>query len=102
MHTIIADLVDSQGGSEYLLKVLNRLGSCISEDSLKRFIQTKLKSQEVNHPCEEFFQSIKFKVVSADNIDWQHPFSRVYKGAWNHSSSGAPFAILQWFLLVLI
>ena len=30
MHTLITDLIDSQGGTAHLIKVLNRLGVCAS------------------------------------------------------------------------
>ena len=60
MHTIIADLIDSQGGSEYLIQVLNLLGICVSVDSLSRHIQTQLYSPEGLHPCKNIFDSEKF------------------------------------------
>ena len=41
MHTLMTDLVESQGGSSVLVKTLNRLGVCSSADTLARFIQHK-------------------------------------------------------------
>ena len=73
---MIADVIDSQGGSEYLIKILNRLGVCTSSDTLSRFISTKLYRKD-KHPCDKFFDSEVFKVVSVDNLDWVHSFARV-------------------------
>ena len=41
MHTLMTDLVESQGGSSVLVRVLNRLGVCSSADTLAHFIQFK-------------------------------------------------------------
>ena len=37
----MTDLIESQGGSSVLIKILNRLGVCSSADTLSRFIQHK-------------------------------------------------------------
>ena len=34
LHILIADLVEGQGGSAWLHKILNRLGVCASADTL--------------------------------------------------------------------
>ena len=46
MHTLMTDLVESQGGSSVLVKTLNRLGVCSSADTLARFIQHKRSTSE--------------------------------------------------------
>ena len=45
LHTLIADIVDSLGGSSLLLRILNRLGVCASSDTLSRFIQHNVQSK---------------------------------------------------------
>ena len=34
LHTLITDMVESQGGSALLIRILNRLGICSSSDVL--------------------------------------------------------------------
>lgn len=64
----MADLVESQGGTTFLIQALNKLGVCSSHDTLKRFIQRKLDAQVKNHPCSTLFNSNTFTVISVDNI----------------------------------
>ena len=85
MHVLIADLIESQGGSELLIQALNRLGVCSSHDTLNRFVQKKLDSKGKDDPCKEFFDPNSFTVASVDNIDFLHSFARVFKG--NNTSS---------------
>ncbi len=61
MHILIADLVDSQGegrggegGGEYLIKTLNRIGMCASSDTLSKLVNEILKSQEGKHHASTF------------------------------------------------
>ena len=71
MHTLITDLIESQGGSLMLVKTLNRLGVCTSADSLARFIQHKRsvsKQHQFRHMSED-----AFTVVSADKqLAWHY------------------------------
>ena len=55
MHMLIAGLVESQGGTAFLIQVLNKLGICLSQETLKRFIQSKVGTQLEKHPCQAFF-----------------------------------------------
>ena len=57
LHTLIADVVDSQGGTALLMQILNKLGVCVSLDVLSRSIQysatqplcKQLRKQMKNH-----------------------------------------------------
>ena len=76
LHTLMADIIDSQGGSALLIKILNRFGVCSSAETLLRFIQSKVDEQSEL----EYFSPEAFMVVSADNIDFLHSYSRVFRG----------------------
>ena len=65
MHTLLTDMVESQGGSSVLVRTLNRLGVCSSADTLARFIQHKRSACE--YPCIKHLTKDAFTVVSADN-----------------------------------
>ena len=78
MHTLITDVVESQGGSTLLVRKLNRIGVCASADTLSSFIQHKVST------CDEdgmkYLTPDTFTVVSADNIDFMHSFARIFCG----------------------
>ena len=76
LHTLLADIVESQGGSHLLIRILNRFGICASSDSLARFVQHKVNS--MSKP--KFENPESFTIVSADNIDFQLSFTRVFCG----------------------
>ena len=88
LHTLVTDLVDSQGGSALLIKILNKLGICASSDTLYRHIQYKVGSnstkQKFHNPNDSFV------VVSGDNIDFMHSYAHVFKGnqmsSWHGTS----------------
>jgi len=79
LHTLIADVIDSQGGSAMLIKILNRLGVCASADTLSRYIQHK--SSNSTDTISRCLNPDSFTVVSADNIDFLHSYARVSKGS---------------------
>ena len=81
LHVLLADRVESQGGSPLLIKILNRFGICVSSDTLSRFVQYKVNSLEK----ASFSNPEAFTIVSTDNIDFQLSFARVFCG--KHTSS---------------
>ena len=93
LHTLLADIVDGQGGSSLLLKIFNKLGICVSLDSLSRFVQDK--TDQASTQCTHTLDEESFSVVSADNIDFQHHFAKVFKGNENASWHGASVHTVQ-------
>ena len=94
MHVLLADLIDSQGGTAFLIHALNKLGICSSLDTLQRHIQSKIGPTK-RHPCSGFLNSSTFTVVSVDNIDFLHSFARVFKGSSNSSWHGTNVQLVQ-------
>ena len=66
LHTLITDIVDSQGGSALWIKILNRLGVCTSLDTLSHFVQYKSTSLDTY----DHLNTDSCTLVSADNIDF--------------------------------
>ena len=93
MHTLMTDLVESQGGSSVLVKTLNRLGVCSSADTLARFIQHKRSTSE-QHQFRHMSKDA-FTVVSADNLDFMHSFARVFCGNQRSSWHGTTVQVAQ-------
>ncbi len=48
LHTLLTDMIDSQGGSALLVRILNRLGICASLDTLSHSIPTP--TERIVHP----------------------------------------------------
>ena len=93
LHTYITDLIEGQGGSALLIKLMNQLGACSSSDTLARYIQNK-----VSHPKERVTQCLSqdsFTVVTVDNIDFLHSYARVHKGSNNSSWHGTTIQAVQ-------
>ena len=88
MQTLIADLIESQGGTTFLIQALNMLGVCSSQDTLQRFIQSKVGTKKGKHSCSGYFNSSSFTVILVDNIDFLHSSARVFKGTQNSSWHG--------------
>ncbi len=47
MHSLIADVIDSYGGSDILIRTLNPLGVCSSVDTLFRVVQHMVNQREL-------------------------------------------------------
>ena len=93
MHTLMTDLIESQGGSSVLIKILNRLGVCSSADTLSRFIQHKRTISE-QHQFRHLSKDA-FTVVSADNLDFLHSFATVFCGNQKSSWHGTTVQVAQ-------
>ena len=74
MHTLLADVIQSQGGSHTLVQILNRIGVCSSFDVLQRYIHFTV-SQPPIHENE----GDTLEIISVDNIDFLHSYARVFK-----------------------
>ena len=83
LHTLMADIIESQGGTHLLIKILNRFGICASSDTLSRFIQYQVNA--LKHKNDNPLELEGFTIVSADNIDFLHSYARIFCG--NQASS---------------
>ena len=81
VYTPITDLIEGQGGSALLIRMLNRIGVCASVATLAHFIQhKKFWKLTIVFPHPE-----SFTTVSADNTEFLHSYSHVFKGSKNSS-----------------
>lgn len=94
LHTLIADTIESCGGSSYLIKTLNRLGVCSSADTLARFMQCKVQEREKRGPEHECVNNA-LTIISVDNIDFQHSYARVFCGKQTSSWHGTTVQAVQ-------
>ena len=94
LHTLLTDMIDSQGESDLLVRLLNRLGVCSSFDTLSRFVQYKVSDSD-RKGGQEYFDCDGFTVVPADNIDFLHSYATVFKGSQNSSGHGTSIQAVQ-------
>ncbi len=45
LHLLLTDLIDSQGGSSELIRILNRFGAVASNDTHRRYVQFKVQQK---------------------------------------------------------
>ena len=64
----MADAILCHGGSNELVKICNRLGACVSNDTHSR-IQAWVVSQHISRGISSDLIRSTFSVVSIDNVD---------------------------------
>ena len=66
LHHLVADAIEVCGGSRKLLRILNRLGICVSCDTHDRFVTSIAEEQRKSSVWNELSPNT-FTVASADN-----------------------------------
>ena len=66
LHTQLTSIIDGQGGTETLIKIMNRLGICASMDTLKRHVQNWHSRRE--DMVAQNLEADGFVIVSADKL----------------------------------
>lgn len=69
LHHLVADTVEVCGGSRRLIRILNRLGVCVSTDTHDRLVTYLAEEQRERSVWSELSQD-KFTLASIDNIDF--------------------------------
>ena len=78
-HVLNADLIDCYGGSAELIKIFNRLGVCVSNDTLLRHIQQNVQQMK----SKGIFQGLDPDIITVftlDNIVFLHSHAQVFAG----------------------
>ena len=78
-HTLLADIIDTYGGSLRLKTIFNRLGVCVSTETHARYVQYRVVTRQKEGPLVGLHLDCPV-IISADNLDCQQSFSRVYSG----------------------
>ena len=93
-HVLLADTVESCGGSTELITLLNRLGAVSSVDTLKRHIQTVSQVQK-DEGVEKLLVKDAVTVASTDNIDFLQSHAAVYSGSQHRSWHATSIQLVQ-------
>ena len=94
MHLLLTDLIESQGGSLDLIRILNRFGAVASSDTHRRYVQFKVQ-QKVSSGFLDDLNMDNFTVASVDNIDFLQRHSFVYCGDQSRSWHGTTMQVVQ-------
>ena len=92
LHTLLTDVVDTHGGTQELIQILNRFGAISSGDSHARYVDFIVKSTKHKHHNINFED---FLVASLDNIDFLRSYAAVYCGDQLRSWHGTTIQIIQ-------
>ena len=94
LHHLVADTIEVYGGSRQLIRVLNRLGTCVSVDTHDRFVTCVAEK----HKEDDLWNELKcdtFTVASTDNIDFIQRHAAVYCGDQSRSYHGTTIQLVQ-------
>ena len=94
LHTLLADVIDTCGGSKRLVRMFNRLGICSSSETALQYVQYHVKTR-TEEGITSAYPSNCFMIASADNIDYVHHYARVYCGKQQSSWQGTTVQIVQ-------
>ena len=78
-HILNADLIDCYGGSAELLRIFNRIGICVSQDTLQRYVQSTV-SKRNQKGLLQGLNPDGITIFSMDNIDFMHKYARAFSG----------------------
>ena len=79
LHLLLTDLVESQGGSSELIRLLNSVGAIASMDTHQRHVQLCVEKKCKRGILSELDMN-NFTIVSIDNIDFLQRHAYVYCG----------------------
>ncbi len=90
----MTDMVQPCGGSSRLLKLLNRLGVCASIETHGRYVQYRVEKRTREGQMSGYPEN-SFMIVSADNLDYVHKYTRSFNGKLETSWHGTTIQIVQ-------
>lgn len=100
LHTLIADAIETCGGSTRLMRLLNYLGACTSPETHAQYVQYQVQRRKDEGPLAGYPDNA-FAIVSADNLDFIHSYARVYSGNMQSSLHVTTVQVVQPKLLTL-
>ena len=94
LHILLTDLVEAQGGSSELIRLLNTVGAIASADTHQRYVQYQVERKYKKGILSEL-EMDRFTVVSIDNIDFLQRHAFVYCGDQSRSWHGTTVQVVQ-------
>ena len=94
LHLLLTDLVEAQGGSSELVRLLNNVGAIASADTHQRHVQFYIERKRKEGILSELNVE-QFTVVSVYNIDFLQRHAYVYCGDQSRSWHGTTVQAVQ-------
>ena len=94
LHLLLTDLVEAQGGSSELIRLLNGVGAIASADTHQRYVQFYIERKRKQGILSELNME-RFTIVSVDNIDFLQRHAFVYCGDQSRNWHGTTVQAVQ-------
>ena len=94
IHDFIADTIETCGGSQRLIQILNRLGCASSPDTHDRFVTFHATIKCQLQIWDELPSNV-FMLASVDNFDMLQSYAAVYCGDQQRSYHGTTLQLVQ-------
>ena len=94
IHNILADIIETCGGSCELIRILNRMGFVSSPNSHDRFVTFHAEAEQDKHLWTKISPSV-VTVASVDNFDMLQTHSAIYQGKHHRSYYGTTIQLVQ-------
>ena len=93
-HVLLADAVESNGGSTELITILNRIGVVCSVDTIKRVI-CYIFQERKEQGIKRLLFDTAFTIATVDNVDYMQSHAAVYAGNQHRSYHATSIQIVQ-------
>ena len=78
LHVLLADAIETCGGSNRLARLFNCFGACASPDTHAHYVQYRVDKSKKEGPIRGYPDDA-FMVASADNLDFIHSYASVLR-----------------------
>ena len=94
IQNVLADVVETCGGSRQLIKILNKFGITSSSDTHDQLVADRARYQRERSVWSDMPSNV-FTIASTDNFDMLQSYAAVYHGTLKRSYHGTTIELMQ-------